>query len=150
MTAFLGLFNEARSHVVEYDGAPLYSMYFLELSKPSRIVLRWESSVLEPVQGLVLRSRDGHLATAGQRAKSLVLWADTSPSEVTLECEPTRGTMRVALYNCWRADDGGVQSSLGCAAMRVDDEGDGLLLRASDWTSPPSFGDLVLRVRVDG
>ena len=70
---------------------------------------------------------------------------------MTIDCRPTKAQMRVALYNCWRADDDGVQSSLGYAAMRVEEQADGgLLVRASDWTAPPSFADLVVRVGVEG
>ncbi len=86
---------------------------------------------------------------AGQSAKSLVLWTDTAPAAVEVACSPAKQAMRLSLQNCWREQDG-VMSSLGSAGMRVEEQEGGLLIRASDWTSPPDFTDLVVRVTTSG
>lgn len=137
VTAFLGLFNAAKSHVVGYEGAPLYSMWPLELTAPARLTIAWESYVDEPVQGLLVKSRDGRLEVASESSKTLVLWTDTAPPVVEVACIPGQKPMRVWLQNCWRSH-GGVMSSLGSAAMRVDELPGGPRIRASDLTYPPA------------
>lgn len=121
-------------------------MYPLDVGAPTRLTLRWQSYVDDPVQGLIVRSREGHITVAGQVRKSFVFWTDTAPSVVELECQPTKGAMRLWLYNCWREVNGGVMSNLGAAAMRVTQTDSTVLLHASDYTQPPSFDDLVVSV----
>jgi hypothetical protein len=149
VTAFLGLFNAAKSHVVDFEGAPLFSMWPLDLDGPTRLTVAWDSYVRHPVQGLLLKTREGRLAVAGESSKSLVLWTDTAPPSVEVTCTPARQTMRIWLHNCWRDDSGGVMSSLGSAAMRVEEQDGGVIIRASDLTSPPDFNDLIVRIGVE-
>lgn len=145
MVAFLELFNEAASHVVEYEGKPLYSTYSVTLPPRGRLSLAFLSSVPEPVQGLTIRASSGRLAIADEVRPAFVLWADTAPPVVEVTGRARR-PVTVLIRNCWRDGAGGVMSSLGSAAMRVEGEGRDVVLRASDWTSPPSFEDLVVRV----
>lgn len=149
MVAFLGLFNEAASHVIEYEGQPLYSVYRVDLAPSAEMRVVFKSYEAEPVQGLIFKSKSGRLAVGDEVLPSFVLWTDTA-SEVVPVKNSSRKAVTVSIYNCWRDASGGPMSHLGSAAMRVDRDTNVITLRASDWTSPPCFEDLVAEIIVDG
>lgn len=144
------LFMEAKAPVIEWQGAPAYSLFKFQYAPRA---LRVEILALRatPVQGLRLSLSQGMIEVNGQQERDVVLWADTAPSSVL--CEVSRGDREsgvLKLWNVWQGGGGLTQAWLGNAAMRVDEVAPNRLrLRCNVGEGDRiDFGDLLVELTV--
>ena len=148
------LFVASRGQPIDFDGQRLHPALHLEIAPGSRLHILFESSVSEPVQGLILSARrpKHRLTVDDTSARVLVLWRDTAPRHTEISLPKARQTIPVAIHNVWRDQKHGTTMyGVNAAAMRITVEGPGKwLLECSDgWGTEAHFEDLVARVIIE-
>lgn len=147
-------FNERRmrsgSPTLDVDGRQVD----LRLAVPSvpagsslRIVRESETADVE--QAVVLSTSKGMFSVQGTRARKMVLWSSTAPTEVLLALT-NRVPTDVVLYNGWRNQRwGNLDAGLRFSGMLIESLGEHRWrLHCSDGVGPADFTDLVLRVEL--
>lgn len=113
-------------------------------------VLRFVSRRSSPRQGVMLDVKGGRLEVAGQSARRMILWADTSPVSVDLTLVRTarKQPAILRLWNSWRyGDDGDPQSWLDNAGLRYEERSPRtFLVECSDGWGEVDFRDLVVEL----
>jgi hypothetical protein len=95
-------------------------------------------------QGLHIEA-DTALRVNRQETEQMLLWEDTAPQSVHVECQP--GEVRI--WNIWDTGDGVVESWHNGAAMIAEEEGRGVwLLRCNDGRPNDDCDDLIVRVSI--
>ncbi len=135
---------------IEFDGSLVHAIYRRELEPGTLIAVEFERARPEPAQGLELRVDEGLLRwhEGETRAREMRIWADEQRS-ARIE-HVTRAPTRLHVWNVWRDERGKapvVEAWRAWSGMRVEDEGDGVLLRCSGNADAASFDDLVARLR---
>lgn len=135
---------------VELEGKLVHSIYRRQLREGMRVrVVRCSAAPAGPTAGLRLKLHRGRLRVGTETLADIVLWSDTSPEQVTIECEPAGGRAELRAWNCWRDEQGVMQAWLANAGMLVQEEGDVVILRCSSGPGGVSFGDLVVELRFE-
>lgn len=140
-------FRESRGQPIQLDDKTVYGIYRRNISGKQPLEIRFRHTSEDPVQGLRMKLDKGSLVVNGQELKDVVLWADTSPETVSIECQPAGRGGELKIWNAWRDDTGAMQAWIGNAGIVVDEEGDVLTLRCSDGIGPPDFDDLIVEIK---
>ena len=137
----------ARAHGApqELDGLIVHTMWRLQVAAGKRVLLRRLGQVPNPVQGVRVKLNGGTVTVNAQELPDVVLWADTSPAEVTLTCNKD-GELRV--WNCWRDPQGTMQAWIGNAGLLVDVSDTSVRLKCSDGNDQFSPTDLEVEIRL--
>lgn len=93
-------------------------------------------------QGVWLRT-DGGIRIENQLCPSAVLWQDTAPDEVLIECRTQSGHLH--LYNIWE-EQGRRQSQMWASGMLAEELPNGRLYRCNDVGFEADFDKLVFRL----
>lgn len=147
MPSFEDLFLESKGQPVEYKGRTIQMVDRVPIGSSALIRLIFESADADWRQGVSLAT-DGNFEVNGQKIeKSVVLWQDSAPEEVTLSVASKKGELQVK--NVWDVGDGTMHSWHNGAAMIV--EGDELNRRylCNDGRADDDFNDLVFRLEVE-
>mgnify|MGYP001393686477 CR=1 FL=1 len=121
-------------NVVKWDVFPVSSGEILRLT--------FESSSGEAKQGVWLKSDKG-IRLNSEVYKSVELWIDTAPKEVTFECITDDGLL--SLYNIW--DSGrGKESQAWSSGMLIEELPKGRRYKCNDLGFETSFQKLVFRI----
>ncbi len=136
----------------------LYNKAFAERGKDD--VVLWDVLPISPAQVIIVvfesvssswregvwLMTDGALIVNGQFGRSMVLWKDTSPAEVTCHCRSDDGNLSV--YNIWDSGRGyGMESQSFSSGMLVEDLADGRRYRCNDIGFDTKFDKLVFRIQ---
>ncbi len=114
-------------------GHSVLEIVFREASK------RWR-------QGLHIET-NGHLKVAQARANKFVIWQDTAPPTVQVECEKSSGTLRV--WNVWDTRTTGTDSLVNCAGIILETLGANCWrLRCNDGYPDRDFNDLIVDIQI--
>lgn len=100
-------------------------------------------------QALRLRLESGGLEIQGQRLDDVVLWSDTSPSELIAAVRRDHDgvPMVIRVWNAWRDNMGAMQAWIGHSGMVVEQLSDRTTeFRCSDGFEALTFDDLVIRL----
>lgn len=116
---FAEQFAQSQGKPIECGGQIVHAIYRREASSGLKLRLRWVSGVDSPLQGVSISVKKGLLKVAGTKAKDIVLWRDSAPSDVTIECSG-KGVHELLVWNCWRDDRGATQAWVGNAGMQLD------------------------------
>lgn len=128
--------ERAREDVVKIDVFPVEDGDLLRLTFDS-VSSPWR-------QGVWLKT-DGYLVVNEQQCEGAVLWQDTAPSEVLIECHTENGVMH--LYNIWDAGRGRASQSWS-SGMLVETLPNGRRYRCNDIGFETDFSKLVFRIEV--
>ena len=145
---FTDQFSESNGAPIHYEDRELIASYTLPVSEGDCIRLRFAQATDSPVQGLGISCFDCVVSAATTIAKSMALWTDSAPEEVTLRVSKARAGARLVLHNQWRdAKHGSTMYHLNNAAMHPVLQPDGsVVLNCSDGWGEPDFTDLVVIV----
>jgi hypothetical protein len=90
--------------------------------------------------------RMSQLRIAGKESQAMLLWYDTAPRRVEVDC---KGCTSVRIWNVWDTGDGTVHSWHHGAAMIVEPAGHrSWLFRCNDGRPDDACDDLVFRVHL--
>ena len=92
---------------------------------------------------------DGVLRVADSADSQFVVWSDTAPAEVRIQCESTDGLLR--FYNVWDSHRGyqPYESQSATSGMLVEELDDGWIrYSCNDIGANPDFQKLVFRIAV--
>lgn len=117
---FAEQFAQSQGMPIEYEGGLVHAILRREARSGSRVRLRWISAIDSPMQGISISVKGGTLKVAGTKAKDLVLWRDSAPDDVEIECSG-RNIREILVWNCWRDDRGVTHAWIGNAGMHLDE-----------------------------
>jgi hypothetical protein len=143
-------FMDSVGKPIEFEGELVHAIYRRELEPGTLIAVEFARARERPAQGLELRVDDGLLRRreSGERGRSLRLWA-SEQREARLEYS-VKAPTRLHVWNVWldeRGEEPAAEAWRAWSGMRLEEEGDGVLLRCSGNPEAPSFDDLVVRLR---
>jgi len=152
-------FAESGFEPIERDGAVVHPMYRRRLRAGDLVRITWLSAASPRVQGLSLRLRlpgksgrkgeGGRLRVADAESPTIVLWMDTAPQVVDVECVEIADGAELQISNRWRLPNGREDEWLNNFGMLVEPSSDAVTLRCSDgYGDDPTFDDLVVKVVV--
>ena len=124
----------------------VHAAVFREVTKPGRFMVRFIKAVETPLQALSIDIDRGKLLIAGVEASNMILRLDTSPQIVDVRYRSSPRGDRIAIYNSWINDYGGIDSWIANAGMLVEETGNKMILRCSDGLAEPTFDDLVVEI----
>jgi hypothetical protein len=139
-------FAESCGHPIQIGDLEVHSIFTVPVREGQIIRVARISAAAAPVQGLRLKVDNGTLAVHGQELSEVVLWADTAPEHVTIECHAHKRGSTLKIWNAWRDPDGTMQAWLGNAGMVVQRAGARLSLQCSDGRGRVDFGDLIVEI----
>jgi hypothetical protein len=142
-------FARAGGQPIQAAGHSVQMVYRRKVRDGLTLRVRWERRIEIPVQGISVSVKGGQVRVAGVRAKDIVLWADTAPEEVTLQCEG-RDVSELSLWNCWRDEREVTQAWVGNSGMVVEQLGGGVLRFRCNSRPEITFGDLVFDLDFGG
>ncbi len=140
------LFKESKGRPVTYGHCLVHGAVFRNVAKPGRFIVRFIKAVRKPVQALMIDIDVGILLIADTESAKMILRLDTSPDVVEVLYRPSGQSSRIAIYNGWINDKGGVDAWLVHAGMLVEDAGNKMILRCSDGWGEPTFDDLIVEI----
>jgi hypothetical protein len=144
------LFDESDGKPVAYGRHLVHAVIFREVTKPGRFIVRFIKAVKEPIQALSMDIDKGNLLIADVEASNMILRLDTSPAIVEVDYRPSRRGGKIAIYNSWINEEGGIDEWLVNAGMLVQESGNKMILRCSDGLGEPTFDDLVVEIEFLG
>ncbi|MCD4824954.1 MAG: hypothetical protein K8S55_10115 [Phycisphaerae bacterium] len=145
-------FRKAKSPSITYDGKTVVLYDVIYVPKRGNLLLRFHGVASEWRQGIRLGDMspktDLRLTVAGQTAPGMMLWEDTSPSEVEIAFSAPQGVINV--YNIWDIGDGQSTSQLMGAGMHleVSDDGKTRTYRCNDGHLDTTFSHLMFSLEV--
>lgn len=92
--------------------------------------------------------KGGLLRVADSQAKDVVLWTDTAPDEVILQCDG-RKIREISLWNCWRDEREVTQAWVGNSGMIVEARDKGVLRFCCNSRPEVTFEDIVFDVEFE-
>jgi len=153
-------FAESGFEPIDWEGALVHPMLRLRPHSGDRVVVTWESSDSPRVQGLGVRLRmpdlagpkgyGGTLRVGAVESPAIMLWMDSAPPSVVIECVEVLNGAELRISNRWRLADGREDEWLNNYGMLVESTDPRLfVLRCSDgYGQAPTFDDLVVRVEL--
>lgn len=143
-------FMDSVGKPIEFEGGLVHAIYRRELEPGTLIEVEFERARERPAQGLELRVDEGLLRRrdAAERGRTLRLWA-AEQRETRIEYSVKVPT-RLHVWNVWldeRGEEPAVEAWRAWSGMRLEEDGDGVLLRCSGNPDAASFDDLVARLR---
>jgi hypothetical protein len=138
-------FLATRGQPFEKNGVRYYLMYTIPLENCPTLLIEFQSAKPPYRQGIHLES-DQPLRIAGKESQAMLLWYDTAPRRVEVDC---KGCTSVRIWNVWDTGDGTVHSWHHGAAMIVEPAGHrSWLFRCNDGRPDDACDDLVFRVHL--
>jgi hypothetical protein len=143
---------------IAVDDMLVHPLFRTNMHPRDVVRVTWVSAVSPRVQGVTLRLRlpgvsgrrgeGGVLRVSDAEAPAIILWMDTAPSAVDVECVKRRDSAELQVSNRWRLENGQEHEWLNNFGMIIEPlQGEAFLLRCSDgYGSSPSFDDLVVRI----
>lgn len=153
-------FAESGFEPVNYGGMLVHPMLRLRPQSGDQVVIEWVSTRSDRTQGLGLRLRmpdvsgrrgyGGTLRVDHVESPAIMLWQDSAPPQVIVDCVEAKDGAELQVSNRWRLDDGREDEWLNNYGMLIETLGpEEFLLRCSDGFGPtPSFDDLEARVKL--
>ncbi len=139
-------FAKGSGRRTKWQGSTVHSVLKVDVSAGDRIVVERVRSSRVRAQALKLAVDRGDLRANGIAVPVVSIWSHTAPERVEIQVVGRRAKS-IDIWNAWSYE--GVDSSwIGNAAMLVEREGRGQLLRCSDGLGDPTFDDLVVRLEV--
>lgn len=135
-------FTQSQGKPIPYGGQLVHAVYRREATNGLRLRLRLLSGVDSPAQGVSISVKGGLLEVADTRSKDIVLWRDSAPGEVMIECSG-KGVREILVWNCWRDDRGVTQAWVGNAGMQLHATGADEIRVKCNSRSRVTFQDLV-------
>lgn len=123
-------FQKSKGKPVLIDGEKIYPIYVLDLDKECSIKLKWISTQSEFKQGLQIKSDKGFIEVNHKQLTNVILWEDTSPSEVVLRYISKEGG-KLKFWNVWEVE-GITQAWLGNAGIAIYPSDNCIRLKCSD------------------
>ena len=118
----------------------------IQIASLASIRLTFESVDADWRQGVSLNT-DGYFEVNNQTIeKSVVLWQDTAPREITLTITSKKGELQIK--NVWDVGDGTVHSWHNGAAMIVEGDTSSRRYFCNDGRADDDFNDLVFRLEI--
>jgi hypothetical protein len=143
MSEIDGLFAASNGEPVSYKGQTIRLVDKVAVGELGMTVT-FESARSRWRQGVHLEVEDGAFVFGAQkREKSIVLWEDTAPKNVSLAV--TKHTM-CWVKNVWDAGGGGMDSWHNGAAMIVEDWHRGRRYRCNEGNGGDSFDSLIFSI----
>jgi hypothetical protein len=142
------LFMSSKGQPITWHGKTIVLSYKRIVSANSQILIERVRSSTNTVQALRINASKKVLRIDDIQANKLILWADTSPSESTLNIGG-RGQTELCFYNAWRRQKDGyniTDSGLMNSGIHVTEQGNSVLLECSDGVGEVDFSDLVVRL----
>jgi hypothetical protein len=127
--------ERGRSDVVMWD--------VLAIRNKETLRLVFESKNSPWRQGVWLKTDRGTIIN-GTHCPSAVLWIDTAPREVIIECQTTDGLLSV--YNKWDRGRGFGESQMATSGMLIEELPNGRRYRCNDIGFDDTFDKLVFRI----
>ncbi|HDM8034406.1 TPA: hypothetical protein P0E06_001809 [Vibrio fluvialis clinical-1] len=118
---------------------------FTELiTNKTLINLRWIETNSSVKQGVQIKLDKGSMDINGEKLSNVVLWEDTSPTEVSLLCTPKKSS-KLKIWNVWEID-GVVQAWVGNSGMHIENEDSKTVLNCSDGLGDSSFNNVRVEI----
>jgi hypothetical protein len=159
-TSLMSRFAESGFEPVEVEGRLVHPMLRLTPGPGDRLDIGWVSANSPRIQGLGIRLRvpgvsgkkgyGGALKVGDVESPAIMLWMDTAPPNVAIECVKVDEGGQLQISNRWRLEDGREDEWLNNYGMIVEQvEPDTFVLHCSDgYGDAPTFDDLVVRVHL--
>ncbi len=148
MQSFEDLFLKSKGQPIEYNGNTIQMVDRIPVTYGQQIRVIFESANSDWKQGVHL-ANDGAFEVNGQTIKkAVVLWKDTSPTEVLLKVKSKKGEFLVK--NVWDVGDGVMHSWHNGAAMIVEESRSVRRYRCNDGRPDDDFDDLVFTLHLFG
>lgn len=145
--SFADAFIVSQGEPIGWRGQRVYGIFRRTLVSGVLIRIERISAIPAPPQGLSLAApKGGWFLVNGQKLEKVVLWADTAPPEVELECGLKKSPGELRIWNCWRGSLGSTDAWLNNAGILIEEASDGVVLRCSCGPGEPSFDDLIVKV----
>ena len=145
-TTLAQLFKKSHGQPVVYDHRQVHAAVFRNVVKPGRFVVRFIKAVAKPLQALLIDIDPGKLHILDTESHKMILRLDTAPDTIEVRYTPSRKGSRIAIYNGWIDESGGVDAWLMHAGMLVEETGNKMILRCSDGQGEPTFDDLIVEI----
>jgi hypothetical protein len=141
-------FARAQGQPIEVDGHSVQMLFKKKARAGLTMRIRWVRRVDAPVQGVSVSVKGGALLVAGSKVKDVVLWTDTAPDEVTLQCDG-KSVRELSLWNCWRDERDVTHAWVGNSGMIIQERGPGAYRFRCNSRPEVTFEDLVFDVEFD-
>lgn len=148
MVDFTPLFEGSANGTITYQGLVLHRRYTLGVGERDVISIRFVSFTEDYVQGLRVSAHNCQVSIERFTEKELVLWTDTAPEQVQLTITKAKNAAALTFINVWKdRQHKTMLYALTSSAINVaESETGGFLLRCSDGSGQPDFGDLVVQI----
>jgi hypothetical protein len=141
-------FQRSKGQPVQHEGNEVFPLYQRPIPKGRwRITISRIAAKDTPVQGLRLKASIGKFQINGQCLSDVILWADTSPDNLTFYLSSNKDVV-LKVWNVWSVS-GILQAWIGNAGMLIQDRESDVKLECSDGVGDVSFGDLIASIRFD-
>lgn len=138
------MFQESNGQPILVAGKLVRTIYERSVSPGAFFSIKRLAHSHKVVQGLRIKCNSGKLEVNGQSIVDVILWADTSPAEVTIKVVGKSETT-VKFWNVWRFAEI-MQAWVGNAGICIEENGSTVRLECSDGIGEPDFDDLVVEV----
>jgi hypothetical protein len=147
MTTFADRFECTKGAPIQHEGRELHTSLTLQVASGDTIAITFLHTTDRPVQGIGIKCEKCEVSIAGTTSRSIGLWTDTAPRDVTIKVGKAKAGARLVLVNQWRDEKyGSTMYRLNNAAMEIVQQPDGsILARCSDGWGEPNFNDLVFQ-----
>lgn len=140
-------FQSTMGQPVEVEGTKAYPIYSFELNKEKQITLKWVSTQSNLKQGIQIKIDKGVIEVNGEKLSNIILWEDTSPTEVSFRCLPKENA-KLKVWNVWDVD-GVTQAWVGNAGMDILESNHKVRLSCSDGSGDVNFQNVVVELNAD-
>ena len=159
-TSMMSRFADSEFEPVEVQGQLVHPMLRLKPAPGDRLEVSWLSASSPRVQGLGIRLRlpgvagargfGGAMKVGEVESPAIMLWMDSAPETVVVECNEVSEDAELQISNRWRLDDGSEDEWLNNYGILIDEVAPGTyVLRCSDgYGDAPTFDDLVVRIKL--
>jgi len=145
---FEDLFIDSKGQPVTYKNELLYLLYNYPLARhEQKFKLSFERVSGEWKQGIIIKTKDkGKIILNDDKEidKAVVLWSDTSPSDLSFQVVTQEDVFLV--YNVWDVGNGTVHSWHNGAAIKVEELQNGYRFHCNDGFPDEDFDDLVFSI----
>jgi hypothetical protein len=138
------LFQASKGEPITISGKLVHGIYKREVKADSVFKINRISHSNDIVQGLRIKCDKGKLAVNGQILTEIILWTDTSPTEVEIKLL-SKSDVTVKFWNVWRCKEL-VQAWVGNAGFYIEEGESKAILECSHGEGGVNFNDLVVEI----
>jgi hypothetical protein len=146
MPAFEELFLESKGQPVLYKGQRIQMVDNVPALNGQELKVTFESVNSDWRQGVALTTDGGFVVNKQTIRKSVVLWHDTAPKEVSVIIQTKKGQCQIK--NVWDTGNGVMHSWHNGAAMIVEELGCVRRYRCNDGRPDDDFDDLIFSIEL--